>query len=87
MDILGLVKCLLVLVVLMFRIDGKIVAKPYTPCSCIHQTGTFDLVVKGYETGFISKYIVSRKVGDKVLVKGLSSLYTVCWFIVVLILV
>jgi len=50
--------------------DGKPVVRPYTPISTEHQKGHFDLLVKMYETGNMSKHIHSLKVGDQLEVKG-----------------
>jgi cytochrome-b5 reductase len=51
-------------------INGKSVKRPYTPSSMPGTTGSFDLTVKRYETGLISKYLHEQKVGDKVLMSG-----------------
>jgi cytochrome-b5 reductase len=51
-------------------INGKAVKRPYTPSSLPGVTGHFDLTVKRYETGLISKYLHEQKVGDKVLMSG-----------------
>ncbi len=51
-------------------IDGKAVKRPYTPSSMPGITGYFDLTVKRYATGLISKYLHDREVGDKVLMSG-----------------
>jgi len=51
-------------------IDGKTVKRPYTPSSLPGVAGSFDLTVKRYETGMVSKYLHDRKVGDHVLMSG-----------------
>ena len=51
-------------------INGKSVKRPYTPSSLPGTTGYFDLTVKRYDTGLISKYIHEQKVGDLVLMSG-----------------
>lgn len=51
-------------------IDNKTVARSYTPTSSNEDTGHFDLVVKSYEKGNISKYIGNLKLGDKIRVRG-----------------
>jgi len=51
-------------------IDGKAVKRPYTPSSTPGITGYFDLTVKRYETGMMSRYLHDRKVGDQVLMSG-----------------
>ncbi|ULA63539.1 MAG: Putative Cytochrome-b5 reductase [Nitrospira sp.] len=54
-------------------IDGKPVKRPYTPSSLPGITGSFDLTVKQYETGTISRYLHDRQVGETVLMSGPSS--------------
>ena len=51
-------------------IDGKAVKRPYTPSSMLGATGYFDLTVKRYETGVVSKYLHERKPGDTVQMSG-----------------
>ena len=51
-------------------IDGKSVKRPYTPSSMPGATGYFDLTVKRYETGVVSKYLHDREPGDTVLMSG-----------------
>ena len=51
-------------------INGKSVKRPYTPSSMPGATGYFDLTVKRYETGLISKYLHEQKVGNSVLMSG-----------------
>jgi len=51
-------------------IDGKAVKRPYTPSSTPGLTGSFDLTVKRYETGLVSKYLHERKIGETVLMSG-----------------
>jgi cytochrome-b5 reductase len=51
-------------------IDGKPVKRPYTPSSTPGTTGYFDLTVKRYETGTMSRYLHDRQVGDSVLMSG-----------------
>jgi cytochrome-b5 reductase len=50
--------------------DGKAPARPYTPITTDDQLGYFELMVKGYPTGKVSKYLCSLKPGDTVHVKG-----------------
>jgi cytochrome-b5 reductase len=52
------------------NINGRAVKRPYTPSSLPGITGHFDLTVKRYETGLISKYLHGQKVGDSVLMSG-----------------
>jgi cytochrome-b5 reductase len=51
-------------------INGKSVKRPYTPSSLPGSAGFFDLTVKRYETGVISKYLHDQRVGDSVLMSG-----------------
>lgn len=50
--------------------NGKVVARPYTPTSTNDHKGEFELVVKVYPTGNVSKYLGGLKVGDSIEVKG-----------------
>lgn len=50
--------------------DGNPAVRPYTPTTGSDVTGHFDLVIKGYETGVVSKWMHSVKVGEKVNMKG-----------------
>jgi len=51
-------------------INGKSVKRPYTPSSLPGTAGFFDLTVKRYETGVMSKYLHDQRVGDTVLMSG-----------------
>jgi len=53
-----------------FEKDGKAVIRPYTPTTGPETLGHFDLVVKEYPEGNMSKHIHSLKVGDALDVKG-----------------
>jgi NAD(P)H-flavin reductase len=53
-----------------FRSRATEVIRPYTPISPEHVTGHFDLLVKEYPTGVMSKHIAGLKVGDKLEMKG-----------------
>ncbi|KAK1986831.1 oxidoreductase FAD-binding domain-containing protein [Colletotrichum cereale] len=52
--------------------DGttKEIVRSYTPISGDHQPGYFDLLIKSYPTGNISKHMASMKVGQMLKVKG-----------------
>ena len=54
-------------------IDGKSARRPYTPSSVPGTTGFFDLTVKRYDTGGVSKYLHARRPGDRVLMNGPNS--------------
>ncbi|EPQ32335.1 uncharacterized protein PFL1_00531 [Pseudozyma flocculosa PF-1] len=51
-------------------INGKTVMRSYTPTSSDDDKGFFDLVVKSYEQGNVSKYMAAMKIGDVLSVKG-----------------
>ena len=51
-------------------IDGKSVKRPYTPSSLPGTTGFFELTVKRYATGVVSKYLHDQRIGDTVLISG-----------------
>ena len=51
-------------------INGKAVKRPYTPSSLPGTVGYFDLTIKRYETGVVSKYVHEQQVGDTVLMSG-----------------
>jgi cytochrome-b5 reductase len=51
-------------------INGKPIKRAYTPSSLPGRTGSFDLTVKRYETGSVSKYIHDQKIGETVLMSG-----------------
>lgn len=51
-------------------INGKSVKRPYTPSSLPGTAGFFDLTVKRYESGVISRYLHDQRVGDAVLMRG-----------------
>ncbi|EIW86552.1 NADH-cytochrome b5 reductase [Coniophora puteana RWD-64-598 SS2] len=52
------------------EINGKDIMRSYTPTSSDDDLGHFDLLVKAYEKGNISRYISLLKVGDKIRVRG-----------------
>lgn len=51
-------------------LNGKQIKRPYTPSSLPGITGFFDLTVKRYEAGVVSKYLHDRRIGDTVLMSG-----------------
>lgn len=51
-------------------INGKPIKRAYTPSSLPGTTGSFDLTVKRYETGSVSKYLHDQKIGETVLMSG-----------------
>ena len=48
----------------------KEVVRSYTPISSDHEAGYFDLLVKAYPQGNISKYLTTLKIGDNLKVRG-----------------
>ncbi|GAA5883620.1 hypothetical protein JCM16303_004918 [Sporobolomyces ruberrimus] len=52
------------------EIGGKLVQRSYTPTSSDDDLGHFDLLVKSYPTGNISKHFGELRVGDFLSVKG-----------------
>lgn len=52
------------------QIDGKEVARSYTPSSSDDDKGFFDLIVKSYPTGLVSKYLGEMQVHQTIKVKG-----------------
>lgn len=48
----------------------KEIVRSYTPISGDHQPGYFDLLIKSYPTGNISKYMAGLVVGQTIKVKG-----------------
>ncbi|KAH8791239.1 hypothetical protein BGZ57DRAFT_875797 [Hyaloscypha finlandica] len=49
---------------------NKEIVRSYTPISGDHQPGYFDLLIKSYPTGNISKYMASLIVGQSIKVRG-----------------
>ncbi|KAG8629888.1 hypothetical protein KVT40_001507 [Elsinoe batatas] len=52
------------------KTESREVVRSYTPISSDNDTGYFDLLIKSYPTGNISKHLTTLKVGDKMKVKG-----------------
>ncbi|KAH7915363.1 NADH-cytochrome b5 reductase [Hygrophoropsis aurantiaca] len=52
------------------EINGKDIMRSYTPTSSDDDLGHFDLLIKSYEKGNISRYVALLKIGDKVRVRG-----------------
>jgi len=46
------------------------VVRSYTPVSSDQEAGYFDLLIKAYPTGNISKHVASLKIGDNLKVRG-----------------
>jgi len=56
-------------------VDGKEIFRSYTPVSSDDELGYFDLLIKVYEKGAMSKYIDNLKVGDYLDVRGPKGLF------------
>lgn len=54
----------------MAEINGKQISRSYTPTTSEEGRGYFDLVIKSYPTGNISKLMNELKVGDSVGIRG-----------------
>jgi cytochrome-b5 reductase len=52
------------------KINGKDVMRSYTPISSDSNPGYFDLLIKSYPQGNISKHVAGLKIGDNLQVKG-----------------
>ncbi|EAU92895.1 NADH-cytochrome b5 reductase [Coprinopsis cinerea okayama7 len=52
------------------EINGKTIVRNYTPVSLDDDRGFFDLLIKTYEKGNISRYVTTLNPGDKLRVKG-----------------
>ncbi|KAJ7169596.1 ferredoxin reductase-like C-terminal NADP-linked domain-containing protein [Mycena filopes] len=52
------------------EINGKEIFRSYTPISSDDQKGSFDLLIKSYEKGNISRHFSLLKIGDNIRVKG-----------------
>ncbi|KAL4069511.1 ferredoxin reductase-like C-terminal NADP-linked domain-containing protein [Scleroderma citrinum] len=52
------------------EINGKEIVRSYTPTSSDDDLGHFDLLIKSYEKGNISRYVSLLKIGDKVRIRG-----------------
>ena len=51
-------------------IDGELVERPYTPTTPGHAAGHFDLVVRIYDQGVMTRYLDSLTVGRTVAIRG-----------------
>ncbi|KAF9480064.1 ferredoxin reductase-like protein [Pholiota conissans] len=52
------------------EINGKDIVRSYTPISNDDDRGRFDLIIKTYEKGNISKHVSQLKIGDTIRIKG-----------------
>ncbi|KAF7319911.1 NADH-cytochrome b5 reductase [Mycena kentingensis (nom. inval.)] len=51
-------------------LNGKEVSRSYTPISSDEQKGSFDLLIKSYEKGNISRHFTTLSLGDNLRIKG-----------------
>lgn len=51
-------------------IDGKEIVRSYTPITNDDTVGHFDLLIKTYENGNISKFVAEKNIGDLVDIRG-----------------
>ncbi|KAI0695362.1 NADH-cytochrome b5 reductase [Cytidiella melzeri] len=58
------------------EINGKDIQRSYTPTSSDDDLGHFDLLIKSYEQGNISRHVSLLKIGDKIRVKGPKGQFT-----------
>jgi len=56
-------------------VDGKEIFRSYTPVSSDDELGYFDLLIKVYEKGAMSRYIDNMKVGEYLDVRGPKGLF------------
>lgn len=56
-------------------VDGKEIYRSYTPVSSDDELGYFDLLIKVYEKGAMSRYIDNLKVGEELDVRGPKGLF------------
>lgn len=57
-------------------INGKEVVRSYTPISTDDQKGYFDLLIKVYEQGNITRYVDSKNIGETINVRGPKGFFT-----------
>ncbi|XP_064617175.1 NADH-cytochrome b5 reductase-like isoform X2 [Liolophura sinensis] len=50
--------------------DGRVITRQYTPVSPLHALGYFDLLIKIYPDGRMSRHVKALKTGDKVELRG-----------------
>ncbi|KAJ7293295.1 ferredoxin reductase-like C-terminal NADP-linked domain-containing protein [Mycena rebaudengoi] len=57
------------------EINGKDIIRSYTPISSDDQKGSFDLLIKSYELGNVSRHFSLLKLGDNIRVKGPKGMF------------
>lgn len=58
------------------NINGKEVVRSYTPISNDDQLGSFDLLIKTYPEGNISRHVESKMIGEHIEVRGPKGFFT-----------
>ncbi|ODV98201.1 hypothetical protein PACTADRAFT_48001 [Pachysolen tannophilus NRRL Y-2460] len=58
------------------EINGKEIVRSYTPTSTDDAKGYFDLLIKAYENGNISRYVANLKIGETIRVRGPKGFFT-----------
>ncbi|KAK0505866.1 ferredoxin reductase-like C-terminal NADP-linked domain-containing protein [Armillaria luteobubalina] len=58
------------------EINGKDIMRSYTPVSSDDDRGHFELLIKSYEKGNISRHFATLKIGDTIRVKGPKGQFT-----------
>lgn len=58
------------------EINGKEVVRSYTPISTDEEKGYFDLLIKVYENGLITRFVDNLKIGDNLQVRGPKGFFT-----------
>jgi len=61
----------------MLEKDGKPYARPYSIASHPSENKLIELCLKRVETGYVSKYLANKKIGDKVVLKGAFGIFFV----------
>lgn len=57
-------------------INDKEVVRSYTPISTDDELGYFDLLIKAYENGNISRHVESKKIGETIDIRGPKGFFT-----------
>lgn len=63
-------------ITLMAEINGKEIARSYTPTSSDDERGYVDILIKSYEQGNISKHVNELKIGDTMKIRGPKGFFT-----------
>lgn len=58
------------------QVEGKEIVRSYTPTSSDDEKGYFDLLIKTYPTGNVSKHVGNLNIGDSIRVRGPKGQFT-----------